>query len=190
MTEDHHLQQTAHFSKGLGYSNLCQLALYHQTSSSHTKSQHLNVSHLILQLSLPNPLKPGVISQEWRCSWSNADRPFSCLLMQLILEVWGYAKLCYQAFLLTPALLLILKQCAMYMVLPALLSVTVFLFGTLSCTQPEYSNDSREMQIKSNSCIFLITKSVKACDILTCATMHFYSHLYLYWFPGICADLS
>ena len=27
---------------------------------SHTKSQHLNVFHLILQVSLPNPLKPGV----------------------------------------------------------------------------------------------------------------------------------
>ena len=34
---------------------------YHQTSSiSHTKSQHLNVSRLVLQLSLPNPLKPSV----------------------------------------------------------------------------------------------------------------------------------
>ena len=33
----------------------------HQTSNiSHTKSQILNVFHLILQLSLPNPFKPGV----------------------------------------------------------------------------------------------------------------------------------
>ena len=29
----------------------------------HTKSQNLTVSHLILQLSLPNPLKPGVKSK-------------------------------------------------------------------------------------------------------------------------------
>ena len=29
----------------------------------HTKSQHLNVSRLVLQLSLPNPLKPGVMSR-------------------------------------------------------------------------------------------------------------------------------
>ena len=29
----------------------------------HTKSQHLNASHLVLWLSLPNPLKPGV---KWR----------------------------------------------------------------------------------------------------------------------------
>ena len=37
---------------------------YPQTSSiRHTKSQNLNVSHLILQLSLPNPLKPGVKSR-------------------------------------------------------------------------------------------------------------------------------
>ena len=37
------------------------------------QSQYLNVSGLVLQLSLPNPLKPGV-SQEWRCSWSRTDR--------------------------------------------------------------------------------------------------------------------
>ena len=37
--------------------------IYRKTSSiSHTKSQSLNVSHLVLQLSLPNPLKPGVKS--------------------------------------------------------------------------------------------------------------------------------
>ena len=36
-----------------------------QTSSiSHTKSKNLNVSHLDLQLALPNPLKPG-LSREW-----------------------------------------------------------------------------------------------------------------------------
>ena len=34
---------------------------YHQVSNiSHTKSQNLNDSHLVLKLSLPNPLKPGV----------------------------------------------------------------------------------------------------------------------------------
>ena len=37
---------------------------YCQTSGiRYTKSQNLNVSHLILQLSLPNPLKPGVKSR-------------------------------------------------------------------------------------------------------------------------------
>ena len=42
-----------------------------------TKSPHLNVSRLVLQSSLPNPMKPGVkhvLSREWRCSWSSADR--------------------------------------------------------------------------------------------------------------------
>ena len=35
--------------------------IYHQTSNiSRTKSHNLNVYCLILQLSLPNPLKPGV----------------------------------------------------------------------------------------------------------------------------------
>ena len=38
--------------------------VYHQTSRvSWTKPQHLNVSHLILQLSLPNSLKPGLKSR-------------------------------------------------------------------------------------------------------------------------------
>ena len=37
------------------------MACYCKTSNiCHTKSQNLNVSHLILQLSLPNPLKPDV----------------------------------------------------------------------------------------------------------------------------------
>ena len=40
------------------------LGSYHQTSiMSHTKSHNLNVSHLILQLSLHNLLKPGVKSR-------------------------------------------------------------------------------------------------------------------------------
>ena len=37
----------------------------------HTKSQNLNDSYLVLQLSWPNPLKP-VLSGEWRCIWSSA----------------------------------------------------------------------------------------------------------------------
>ena len=40
---------------------------------THTKSQNLNDSHCILQLYLPNPLKPGVmLSWQWRCSWIKA----------------------------------------------------------------------------------------------------------------------
>ena len=46
---------------------------YRQTSSiRHTKSQRLNVSHLVLQLSLPNPVKPSVENE--RCRWTSADR--------------------------------------------------------------------------------------------------------------------
>ena len=38
--------------------------VYRQISNiSHTKSQTLHVSHLVLQLSLPNPLKPGIKSK-------------------------------------------------------------------------------------------------------------------------------
>ena len=33
------------------------------SNTRHTKSQNLNVSRLVLQLSLPNPLKPGVKSR-------------------------------------------------------------------------------------------------------------------------------
>ena len=48
---------------------------YRKTSSiSRTKSQNLIVSNLVVLLSLLNPLKPGVKSREWRCSWSSADR--------------------------------------------------------------------------------------------------------------------
>ena len=39
----------------------CGNLFYRKTSSiSRTKSQNLNVCHLVLQLSLPNPLKPNV----------------------------------------------------------------------------------------------------------------------------------
>ena len=38
-----------------------------------TKSENLNVSRLILQLSLPIPLKPGVKSR-MKCSWNSTDR--------------------------------------------------------------------------------------------------------------------
>ena len=38
--------------------------VYHETSNiRHTKSQNFNVSHLVWQLFLPNPLKPGVKSR-------------------------------------------------------------------------------------------------------------------------------
>ena len=40
---------------------------------SRIKFQNLDVSRLVLQLPLPNPLMQGVC-QEWRCSWSNANR--------------------------------------------------------------------------------------------------------------------
>ena len=55
------------------------------------KFQNFIVSDLILQLSLPNPLKPG---WEWRCSWTGAaptTSEWSTILfpkVQLILEVW------------------------------------------------------------------------------------------------------
>ena len=74
---------------------------YRQTSNiSHNKSQKLNVLCLVLQVSLPNPLKPGVKS-EWRCSSSSADRWCSNYIwvinnfianhkVWLLLEVWQY----------------------------------------------------------------------------------------------------
>ena len=37
------------------------IGIYRQTSNkSHTKSQNLDISRLVLQMSFPNPLKPGV----------------------------------------------------------------------------------------------------------------------------------
>ena len=63
---------------------------------SHTKSQQLNVSRLVLQFSLPNPLKPGVklrmkmyLEQCWQMilHLHLSDQQFYCLL---ILDVWLY----------------------------------------------------------------------------------------------------
>ena len=48
---------------------------YRQVSNiRHTKSPNLNVSRVFLQMSLSNPLTPEVLSRDWRCSWSSADR--------------------------------------------------------------------------------------------------------------------
>ena len=49
---------------------------YRQASNiSRIKSKNVNVHRLVLQLSLTNPLKPKVLSREWRCSWSSAEWP-------------------------------------------------------------------------------------------------------------------
>ena len=70
---------------------------YHKISNIRgTKSQILNVSHLVLQLSLPNPLKSGVKSRmkmylEQRLTtseWSTILLPFR---VWLILEVLRYS---------------------------------------------------------------------------------------------------
>ena len=49
------------------FTNKVELSLHNNTHRKiscigRTKSQNLNVSHIVLQLSLPNPLKPGVKS--------------------------------------------------------------------------------------------------------------------------------
>ena len=80
----------------------CQFVMVHQTPhTSRTKSINLIISCLVLQLSLPNPLK-RMLSREWRCSWSSANRRCSrCIWVIkkffaylgrvcLILEVWWY----------------------------------------------------------------------------------------------------
>ena len=63
---------------------------YHQTSNKrHTKSQKLHVSCLSFQLSLHNPLKPGVKSRMKILQLHLGDQQFYCLLiMCLTLEVW------------------------------------------------------------------------------------------------------
>ena len=51
--------------------------MYRQISSiERTTPQRLTLSRLGLQLSLPDPLRPGV-KWKWRCSWSSAGRRFS-----------------------------------------------------------------------------------------------------------------
>ena len=53
-----------HFNSFGAESRIFQESKYYQTSNiRHTKSPNLNVSRLILQLSLPNPLKPVVKSR-------------------------------------------------------------------------------------------------------------------------------
>ena len=52
----------------------CPNSNYHQISNiRRTESQNLNVSHLVLQLSLCKYWSQ-MLSREWRCSWSSADR--------------------------------------------------------------------------------------------------------------------
>ena len=60
------------------YSSCCETC-----SIRRTKSQHLNVSRLVLLLPLPKPLKP-VLSREWRCSWTWAAPTTSEWLTRLL----------------------------------------------------------------------------------------------------------
>ena len=67
---------------------------YHQISNiSVTKSQNLNVSHLVLQLPFPNLLKPGVKSRMSMLQLHLSDQKIYCLLRWLILEVWRYFEI-------------------------------------------------------------------------------------------------
>ena len=55
---DHHVPSKVEFIANWDFSLMA--TNYHKTSSiSRTKSQNLNVSNLVLQLPLLNPLKPG-----------------------------------------------------------------------------------------------------------------------------------
>ena len=64
-----------------------QLGMYCQISNIRgTKSQNLNVFPLILQLFLPYPL----LSREWRCSWSSADRRCSNYIWELDIFIACY----------------------------------------------------------------------------------------------------
>ena len=81
---------------------------YHKISNiSYTKSQNLNDSSLLLQLSFPNPLKPGVetrmkmwLEQRRQEMLQLGDAPttseWSTSLLatkvHLILEIWRYMK--------------------------------------------------------------------------------------------------
>ena len=75
---------------------------YHQTSNiSLTKCQHLNVSHLVLQLSFPNPLKPDFKSRmleqrRWALLQLHLSEQQFLLefvtKVRLILEVWRFAE--------------------------------------------------------------------------------------------------
>ena len=62
---------------------------YHQTCNIRCfKYQNLKVSHFVLQLSLPNPLK--VLSQEWRCSQIPKLKCFSfCLAVVFAQSIEG-----------------------------------------------------------------------------------------------------
>ena len=81
-------------------------SMYRQTSKiSRTKSRNKDFSRLVFQLSLPIHWSQ-VLSREWRCSWSSADRQccnyiwviynfIAYYKVQLISEVWMCAISCY-----------------------------------------------------------------------------------------------
>ena len=75
----------------------CENEIYRNVSNiRRTKSQHLNVSRLVLQLSLPNRLKPGVENEDVVGAAPTGDAPtiseLSTILLptkvRLILETW------------------------------------------------------------------------------------------------------
>ena len=64
MITDVHVNRNEWVTLDLTLQCLSHIDFYRQTANvSHTKYQHLNVSRLLLQLSLPNPVKPSVKSR-------------------------------------------------------------------------------------------------------------------------------
>ena len=98
-----------------------------------TKSPNLNVSHLVLQLPLPNPMKPGVVNEDvvgvappgnapTTSEWSTILVPAK---VRLILETWQYLlyrkklqwnKNCFQGHGMMSGVCLLLMCRACYLV--------------------------------------------------------------------------
>ena len=102
--------QVCHAPRIQGYVKLHYPIINQSYVCQYKAHQNPNVSHLLLQLSLPNPLKPGVKSRvkisleqcrQVMLQLHLSDQQFYCLLQWLILEVWRYSPFKWFDYMMT-----------------------------------------------------------------------------------------
>ena len=114
--------------------------IYSQFSNiRHTQSPNIKVSRLVLQLSLPSPLKP-MLSWKWRCSWSSADRRCSNYIWVINNFIAYYGVSYIKDFMVCylPGFLPAMTSTMLSFSLPLVLKVTNFLS---SLAAPIYDNN-------------------------------------------------
>ena len=130
-----------------------------------TKSQNLNVSRLVLQLSLCNLLKSQVVSREWRCSWSSADRRCSNYIWVINNFIACYG-VTYIRGLMVVGFKFIVNCVMLYMLTLLMLEYEYLALGVNTCTMPAEGLSPKVARASSGMVLVVsvLSKVIKAAS--------------------------